>query len=151
MLVSGAGRDDAGSNDQFRSQRRHIMRIRFASYLAIGVVSAFLIVGSYGFAEGTFKWIAFTGGLVLALLGVIETSVSRSKPAVATPAALIAALGVVMAVLAITLAIATAADWGFGLAIATGALAMLGLAAHEAAVERDIHELDMRAPRTVLP
>jgi hypothetical protein len=128
------------------------MRIRFASYLTIGVVSAFLIVASYGFADGTFKWVAFTGGIVLALLGLIETSVSRRTPAVATPAALIAALGVVMAVLAITLALATAANWGFGLAIATGALAVLGLAAHEAAIERDIHELDMRSPgTTVLP
>jgi peptidoglycan/LPS O-acetylase OafA/YrhL len=122
------------------------MRIRFASYLTIGVVSAFVAVASYGFADDTFKWLAFVGGIVLALLGLIETAVSRRKPMVAAPAAVTVVLGVAMAILAVALSLATAADWGFGLAIATGGLAVLGLAAHEAAVERDIHELDMPAP-----
>jgi peptidoglycan/LPS O-acetylase OafA/YrhL len=127
------------------------MRIRFAGYVTIGVVSAFLVVASYGFADGTFKWLAFAGGIALALLGAIETQVSRNRPAISGPAALVAALGIAMAVLAVVLGTATAADWGFGLAIATGALSVLGLAAHELAVERDIHELDMPASGHALP
>jgi hypothetical protein len=122
------------------------MRIRFASYLAIGVVSAFLIVASYGFAAGTYMWLAFAGGIVLTLLGGVEIATSRRTPAVAVPAALVAILGVAMAIIAVAVVASTVADVAFGLAIATGALSALGLAAHELAVEHDIHRLDMAVP-----
>jgi hypothetical protein len=122
------------------------MRIRFASYLAMGVVSAFLVVASYAFAASTFMWLAFAGGIVLLLLGGLEVAISRRKPAIAAPAALVAVLGVVMAIIAVVVEESSVGDVGFGLAIATGALAALGLATHELAVEDDIHRLDMRVP-----
>jgi peptidoglycan/LPS O-acetylase OafA/YrhL len=122
------------------------MRIRFASYLMIAVVSAFLIVGSYAFAAGTYVWLAFAGGIVLALLGYIEVVTSRRRPRVAAPAALVAVLGVAMVIVAIALDDPTVADTVFGLSIATGVLSALGLAAHEMDVEHDLHELGMPGP-----
>jgi hypothetical protein len=122
------------------------MRIRFASYLAMGVVSAFLVVASYAFAASTFMWLAFAGGIVLAALGCVEIAISRRRPAIAAPAALVAVLGVVTAIIAVAVDASSVGDVGFGLAIATGALSALGLATHELAVEDDIHRLDMRVP-----
>jgi hypothetical protein len=69
------------------------MRIRFAGYLAMGVVSAFLIVAYYAFVTDTFWWIALIGGLVLALLGVAELVMSRSPAALAIAAAAFSVLG----------------------------------------------------------
>jgi hypothetical protein len=115
------------------------MRTRFAGYLSMGVVSAFLIVASYAFVADTFWWIALIGGIALALLAIAEIGVSRSLPMIAAPAVINGVLGVVMAVIAIVASATTAADWGFGLAIATAALSALGLVEHELLAERDVH------------
>ena len=56
-----------------------IMRIRFVSYLGMGIISAFLIVSSYAFTEGTFKWLAFVGGIALAVIGAIGFLSSRRR------------------------------------------------------------------------
>jgi hypothetical protein len=122
------------------------MRIRFASYLAIGVVSAFLIVASYAFAESTFMWLALAGGIVLILLGALEVATSRYRPNLALPAALVAILGVAMVIVSIAASDSAIADAGFGLAVATGVLSALGLAAHEMVAEQDIHDLSMPGP-----
>jgi hypothetical protein len=122
------------------------MRIRFASYLAIGVVSAFLIVASYAFAASTFMWLALAGGIVLILLGGLEVATSRYRPNLAMPAALVAVLGVALVIVSIAASDSAIADAGFGIAIATGVLAALGLAAHEVVVEHDITELSMPGP-----
>jgi len=111
------------------------MRTRFVTYLAMGVVSAFLIVGSYAFAAGTFMWLAFAGGIALALLGIAEVGVSRGRPLLAAPATLIALLGAVMAILAVSIATGSVADWAFGIAIATSVLSVLGLFGHEVDAE----------------
>ena len=115
------------------------MRIRFAGYLAMGVVSAFLIVASYAFAADTFRWIALIGGVALALIGLAELGVSRRPTALTAPAAVVALLGIVMAVISIAASVAVTADWGFGLAIATAGLSVFGLTEHELVVERDVH------------
>jgi len=115
------------------------MRTRFAGYLSMGVVSAFLIVASYAFVADTFWWIALIGGIALALLAIAEIGVSRSLPMIAAPAVINGVLGVVMAVIAIVASATTAADWGFGLAIATAARSALGLVEHELLVEREVH------------
>ena len=69
------------------------MRIRFASYLAIGIVSAFLIVASYAFAAHTFWWIALIGGIALQLLGLAALASARPSVMLAAPAAISALLG----------------------------------------------------------
>lgn len=115
------------------------MRTRFAGYLAMGVVSAFLIVASYAFAANTFWWIALIGGIVLAVLALAEVGVTRQPPMVTLPAVINGVLGIVMAIIALAASAATAADWGFGLAIATAVLSVLGLTEHELLAERDVH------------
>jgi peptidoglycan/LPS O-acetylase OafA/YrhL len=114
------------------------MRIRFAGYLALGVVSAFLIVASYAFVADTFWWIALIGGIAIALVGVAEVAVSRRRAALAAPAGLAALLGAAMAVIAVAASVDVTADWGFGLAIATAALSVAGLTEHELVAERDL-------------
>ena len=114
------------------------MRIRFAGYLAIGVVSAFLIVASYAFVADTFWWIALIGGIAIALVGVAEVAVSRRRAALAAPAGLAALLGAAMAVIAVAASVDVTADWGFGLAIATAALSVAGLTEQELVAERDL-------------
>jgi len=120
------------------------MRTRFAGYLAMGVVSAFLIIASYAFVASTFWWIALIGGIVLAVLAVAEVGVSRRMPALAAPAVLNGVLGIVMAIIAVAASEATAADWGFGLAIGAAALSVLGLTGHELLVEREVEQRDGR-------
>jgi hypothetical protein len=73
---------------QHTDHEEDIMRIRFAGYLTIGVVSAFLIVASYTFVADTFWWIALIGGIVIALVGVAEVAVSRRPAGLVAPAGL---------------------------------------------------------------
>jgi peptidoglycan/LPS O-acetylase OafA/YrhL len=120
------------------TRKEDIMRIRFAGYLAIGVVSAFLIVASYAFVADTFWWIALIGGIVIALVGVAEVAVSRRPAGLIAPAGLAALLGAAMAVIAVAASVDVTADWGFGLAITTAALSVAGLTEHELVAERDV-------------
>jgi peptidoglycan/LPS O-acetylase OafA/YrhL len=113
-------------------------RTRFVSYLAMAVLSGFLIVASYAFVANTFWWIALVGGVLLALLGIAEIGAARRRDELVVPAALVAVVGVVMGVIAVAATAATAANWGFALAIATAALAVIGLVGHEADAEREI-------------
>jgi len=115
------------------------MRTRFAGYLSMGVVSAFLIVASYAFVADTFWWIALIGGIALAVLAVAEVVAARRPPMLTVPAVITGVLGVVMAIIAVAASAATAADWGFGLAIATAALSAIGLTEHELLAEREVH------------
>ena len=141
-MQHAAGRPDPyGSVSNVVNRLELVMRIRFASYLAMGIVSAFLIVSSYAFDEGTFMWLAFGGGLALAVVAAIDVLSARGRPLTAAPAALIAVVGVVMAILAVTLAEADVADTAFGMSIATGILSVLGLWAHELATEHDVRAL----------
>jgi hypothetical protein len=73
---------------QHTDHEEDIMRIRFAGYLTIGVMSAFLIVTSYAFVADTFWWIALIGGIVIALVGVAEVAVSRRPAGLVAPAGL---------------------------------------------------------------
>jgi hypothetical protein len=123
------------------------MRVRFASYLAVGIASAFLIVASYAFAAHTFWWVALIGGIALVLLGVAGLVPARRPVALAAPAALAALLGLVLAVISVAASHATTADWGFGLAIAGGAMSVLGLTEHELVDERGVHGPRMPAAR----
>lgn len=123
------------------------MRIRFAGYLAMGIVSAFLIAASYAFVAGTFWWIALIGGVVLALLGLGELVASPRASALIAPAAVTALLGAAMAVISMAATATVASDWGLGLAIATAALSVLGLTEHELVVERDVHSHGVPAVR----
>jgi hypothetical protein len=114
------------------------MRIRFVGYLAMGSASAFLIVASYAFVPDTFWWIALAGGILLALLGIAEVVVARRRPALTAPAAVAALLGAVIAIIAVAASVDVTTDWGFGLAIATAGLSVLGPAEHEVLVERHV-------------
>jgi peptidoglycan/LPS O-acetylase OafA/YrhL len=123
------------------------MRIRFASYLAIGLVSAFLIVASYAFAAHTFWWIALIGGIALLLLGLAVLASARPSVTLAAPAAVSALLGLALAVISVAASHGTTADWGLGLAIAGGAMSVLGLTEHELVAERELHGPGMPAAR----
>jgi peptidoglycan/LPS O-acetylase OafA/YrhL len=141
-MHSAAGRPDPyGSVSNLVHRWEHVMRIRFFSYLAMGIISAFLIVGSYAFADGTFMWIAFAGGIALACIAIFDAVSSRRRPLTAVPAGVIAIVGVVMAVLAVTLAEANVGDAAFGMSIATGILSAIGLWGHELQAERDVRML----------
>jgi hypothetical protein len=103
-MQQASGRPDPyGNVTRVVNRWEHVMRIRFLSYLAMGITSAFLIVSSYAFAEGTFMWLAFAGGIALAVSAAIDVVNSRTRPLTAAPAVLIAVVGVVMTVLAVTL------------------------------------------------
>lgn len=52
-----------------------------------------------------------------------------------------------MAVIASAASYTATADWGFGLAIATGVLSALGLTEHELVIERDVRGPGMPAVR----
>jgi hypothetical protein len=130
--------DPYGNAGEVVERMKRMMRIRFVSYLAMGIISAFLIISSYAFSEGTFMWLAFGGGIALAVLAAIDVVNTRGVPLTAAPAALIAAVGVVMAVLAITLSEVDVADVAFGLSIGTGILSVIGLWIHELATESDV-------------
>jgi peptidoglycan/LPS O-acetylase OafA/YrhL len=121
------------------------MRIRYLSYIALGIAAAFLIVATAVFPLDTV--VELTLGVSIAMLvvslGIAErfrqdaTSVFVGLASAAVSAWMILASQLYSA--------STLDDVTFGSAIAVAVLALIGLTAHELTTERVVHRLEVRS------
>jgi hypothetical protein len=119
------------------------MRIRYFSYLALAVAAAFLVVATWAFSLPTVTALAL--GMGVAMLAVSLELIARyhhDTPSIAI-GALIAAASGWLVVASQVFSGTVALDLTRALALAVGALAVVGLTFHELATERVVHRLEV--------
>jgi hypothetical protein len=130
-----------------RIHRKEIqMRIRFLSYIALGIAAAFLIVATAVFPLSTVVELTLGVGIgmLVVSLGIAERfqrytlSVLVGLGSAAVSAWMIVASQVYSA--------STVDDITFASAIAVALLALIGLTDHELSAERVVHKLEVRSP-----
>jgi hypothetical protein len=121
------------------------MRIRYISYLSLGVGAAFLVVATYAFSLSTIA--ALSLGLGIAMLAVSLGVAARYRKDLVTLAVsgAIAAVSAWMIISSQVFAQSTVSDMTFALALAIGGLAAVGLTANELDTERVVHKLEVHA------
>ena len=109
---------------------------RFVSWLAIGIAAAFLVVTTTAFSPSTIMWLAFaisigtlvvSAGLCLAYYRSVSTLVTGLVTALVSAWTIVASL---------VFSQATVQNLALGGALAIAGLAIVGVTAHEVAVER---------------
>jgi hypothetical protein len=121
------------------------MRIRYLSYILLGVLAAFVVVATQVFPLPTVEAIAL--GVGIAMIVVSLRIADRFNGdlwslAIGATAAVVSAW-IVLSTQVFPLA--TMQDVTFYSAIAVGALALAGLTAHELRAERVVHSLEVRS------
>lgn len=121
------------------------MRLRFFAFISLGLAAAFLAVVSTGLALSTIEAISL--GVSIGVLVMSTALLVRIRDHLPTAAAA-AAAGVVSALMIIgtqVYVLATVKDLTFIEGLALGAIALIGLTAHELTGERVVHSLEVRA------
>jgi|Tabmets5t2r1_1033131.scaffolds.fasta_scaffold26521_2 hypothetical protein len=120
------------------------MRIRYLSYLTLGVVAAFLVAATFAFAASTVVALAFGLGIAMLLVSAgIAVRYREDLPSLAIGAG-IAVVSAWTILASLVFSNGTVDDLAFASAIAIGALSVLGLTAHELSAERVVHALEVR-------
>jgi hypothetical protein len=119
------------------------MRIRYLSYLSLGVAAAFLIVATYAFSLSAVATLSLGVGVgMLAVSLGMAYSYRKDLPSLAVAGA-IAVVSAWMIVSSQIFPQATVDNLTFASAIAVAALAAIGLTAHELDTERVVHKLEV--------
>jgi hypothetical protein len=121
------------------------MRIRYLSYIALGVAAAFLVVATAVFPLSTVVELSL--GIGVAMLVVSLFIAERFRDDV--PSVLLGLAGAAasawMIVESQIYSASTVDDVTFASALAIAAIALIGLTAHELSAERVVHRLDVRS------
>jgi hypothetical protein len=121
------------------------MRIRYLSYIALGVMAAFLVVATSVFPLSTVEAIALGVGIGMLVVSLSIADRFRGDLAslfIGTASALVSAW-IVLSTQVFSLP--TVDDVTFYSAIGAGVLALAGLTAHELRAERVVHSLEVRS------
>jgi hypothetical protein len=121
------------------------MRIRYLSYIALGIAAAFLVVATAVFPLSTV--VELTLGIGVGML-VVSLFIAERFRAHLPSALLGLASGAVSAWMIVESQIYSAStvdDVTFASALVVAALALIGLTAHELSAERVVHKLEVRS------
>ena len=121
------------------------MRIRYLSFIALGLAAAFLVVATAVYPLSTV--VELTLGIGIAMLVVslgIAARYREDKPSFLVGVCS-AAVSAWMIVASQVYSASTVDNVTFASALAIGALALIGLTAHELRAERVVDSLDMRS------
>jgi hypothetical protein len=127
------------------------MRTHFISRLALLVLAAAGVFASQYWSGDTLQWLFFAGGIAIIALALADAA----RPTMAQRGldGLVALLGAWTIVSSFLFDGNDLRWWSFAAAVAAGALAVIGLAIHEATTERVVHELSVttshRDPATI--
>jgi hypothetical protein len=121
------------------------MRIRYLSYILLGVMAAFLVVATTVFPLPTVEAIALGVGIgmLVVSLRIADRFYGDITSLVIGSAAALVSAWIVLSTQVFSLP--TVDDVTFYSAIATGVLALAGLTAHELRAERVVHSLEVRS------
>lgn len=123
------------------------MRIRFLSWLALGVAAAFLVVSSTAFTLP--EIVALALGVSIGML-VVSLAIAygyRNHIATVVPALATAIVSAWTIVASQVFSQATVQHLTLAGSLAVGGLALIGLTVHELSTERVVHSLEVGAGR----
>jgi hypothetical protein len=128
------------------------MRIRYMSYILLGVLAAFLVVATQVFPLAAVQSIALGVGVAMLCVSLSIAGESRRIPGRIMNDAASLGVGVLSAAVSAWIVVetqvfslSTMQDVTFYSGILAGALALAGLTAHELRVERVVHSLEVRS------
>jgi hypothetical protein len=122
------------------------MRIRYLSYLALGVAAAFLAVATAAFSLSTVVGLSIGVGIAMLAVSVGIAVRNRNDLPSFVIGVCIAAISAWTILAALVFSKGTVDDLTFASALAIGALSVVGLTVHELDAERAVHSLEAREP-----
>jgi uncharacterized membrane protein YesL len=121
------------------------MRIRFISWVAIGIASAFLVVASAAFNAADVAGVALGVGIGILVVSLgLAQRYAKHIPTLVT-GLVTAVVSGWMIVSSQVFSLSTATDLTLASSLGLTALALVGLAEHELSTERVVHSLEVRA------
>lgn len=119
------------------------MRIRYISYLSVGVAAAFLVVATYAFSLSAVAALSLGVGVGMLAVSLGLAYRYRNDPSSLAVGGAIAVVSAWMIVSSQVFVQSTVDNLTFASAIAVAALAAVGLTAHELDTERVVHKLEV--------
>jgi hypothetical protein len=119
------------------------MRIRYASYLSLGVAAAFLVFATAAFSLSTVAALALGIGIGMLAVSLGVVALYRHDIASLVISGAIAVISAWTVVASQVFSKSTVDDLAFASAVAVGVLAIAGLTAHELRAERVVHSLEV--------
>ncbi len=121
------------------------MRIRYFSFMALGIAAAFLIVASQAFALVDIANVSL--GVAIGMFVVAVAAAARYRRHIPSLVAglAVAAVSAWMIVSSQVFSLGTVQNLTFAEALAIAGLALAGLTAHELSTERVVHSLETQA------
>jgi hypothetical protein len=121
------------------------MRIRFMSWLALGLAAAFLVVSTTAFTLPDIVALALGIGIGMLVLSLGIAFAYRDQVATAAPAVAVAIVSAWMIVASQVFAQSAVRHLTLAEALAVGGLAIIGLTVNELSSERVVHSLEVSA------
>ena len=123
------------------------MRIRFMSWLALGLAAAFLVVSTTAFTLPDIVALALGIGIGMLIVSLGIAFGYRSHTATVIPALATAIVSAWMIVASQVFAQRTVRHLTLAEALVVAGLALIGLTVHELSTERVVHSLEVKAAR----
>jgi uncharacterized membrane protein len=121
------------------------MRLRFISWLALGIAAAFLVVASAAFNLPDIVALALGIGIGMLIVSLGVANAYREHIATLIPALLTAVVSAWMIVASQVFSQPTVQSLTLAESLAIGGLAIVGLTVHELSSERVVHSLEVGA------
>lgn len=118
------------------------MRIRYLSFVSLGVAACFLIVASQAFPVLDIANLALGVGIGMLVVSAVTAYRFRRHTASLVSSALIAVVSAWMIVASQVFSLGTVQNLTFAESLAIAGLALVGLTGHELSTERVVHALD---------
>jgi hypothetical protein len=123
------------------------MRIRYASYISLGVAAAFLVFATAEFSLATIAALALAVGIGMLVVSLGIAAFYRRDPASLAVGGAIAAVSAWTVVASQVFPRSTVDDLTFASAVAVGALAIAGLTVNELRAERALRSFEVHEGR----
>jgi hypothetical protein len=123
------------------------MRIRFVSWLALGLAAAFLVVSTTAFTLPDIVALALGIGIGMLVVSLGIAFAYRNQVATAAPAVAVAIVSAWTIVASQVFAQSTVRHLTLAEALAVGGLAVIGLTVNELSSERVVHSFEVNADR----
>ena len=121
------------------------MRLRFISWLALGVAAAFLVVATTAFTPSTIAALALGVGIGTLIVSLGVAYRYNDQVPTLVPALMTAVVSAWMIIASQVFSQAVVQNLTLAESLAIGGLAIVGLMAHELSSERIVHSLEVGA------
>jgi hypothetical protein len=130
---------------KYHNQRSIVMRLRFISWLALGVAAAFLVVATTAFTPSRIAALALGVGIGTLIVSLGIAYRYNDHVPTLVPALMTAVVSAWMIIASQVFSQSVVQNLTLAESLAIGGLAIVGLTAHELSSERIVHSLEVGA------